>query len=530
VLRGGSGTDTLDGGNGKDTCSSGEKYVSCESEPADPGYTTTVTGSQDAKITLRSPDRIPKVDVSVRSDYERSQLAQKNRVSYAYQFSSADPFTDADITIPYFPKAAGMNAAGGGGGPPALRIYGYDEKYGLWVPTPGRSVVDPVAHTVTATVQHLSLYTAFLEQPGVLQFENYWDTKPVWCLPQGDPNAPNFNVGFVVADGANLATSDPNGLRAEAAKRFVDAMRPGDLAAVIGFNDTTTTYQGLTPLNTPDNVAAVKAALDQTKTASGGNNLDAAVSAGTHELSSANTPGRPRIGILVSDGPGPLSETTISEAIANDVVYYTIGVGTGDTHDLKTIADKTGGRYLTLTNPAQLPTIYQELSRDLIDDGTDTDHDGVTDCVERRGALVARDFYLFGLPDQESRFIRTDPTKPDTDGDGLSDGAELGPRLDLRNDPTVADTYKFLVGTGIDYIYNATSDPTNRDTDGDGLSDPQEKVYHTDAWVRDTDGDGSNDYEEVSAGLNPTEPTGWIWAGKKNGTPAQIPACHRSPW
>lgn len=532
TLRGGSGKDSLDAGDSRDVCMSGESYLDCEAKRKDPGFRTEVSGSRDAAVGVHSLDRIPAVDVGVRSDYTASQLGLHSRVSLAYQFTSDQQITDADITIPYYPQSIPPPQAepstGGGHHPPKpealkLRVYGYDEKYGMWVPTRGRSVVDPVAHTVTAHVTHFSTYSAFLETPGVPTFSDYWAARPAWCQQPGDPNVPDFDIAFVVGNGSSMATSDPNGLRVEAAKQFVDVMHPADLAGVIGFNDTATTYQSLTPLNSAQNVAAVKSALDQTGTGSGGNNLDAAVQAGTHELASVDTPGRPRIGILVSDGPGPLSETTISEAIANDVVYYTVGVGAGDSHDLQEIADKTGGQYIALSDPAQLTAVYGELSHDLIDDGTDTDGDGVTDCVERRGALVPRDFYLFGVPDVSSRLIRTDPTNPDTDGDGLTDGAELGPRLDLRANAQTAQAYQFLIASGVNYIYNATSDPTTRDSDGEGLTDDSEKLYGTDAFNPDTDGDGSTDFEEIQAGLDPLVADGWIWAGMKNGTPAQIP-------
>jgi outer membrane protein OmpA-like peptidoglycan-associated protein len=81
----------------------------------------------------------------------------------------------------------------------------------------------------------------------------------------------------------------------------------------------------------------------------------------------------------------------------------------------------------------------------------DRDHDGLTDKMEKE--------------------IGTDPKNPDTDGDGLSDGAEY-------------NTYK--------------TSPLKADTDGDGLKDGEEiNTYHTNANVADTDGDGLNDQTEL---------------------------------
>ena len=74
----------------------------------------------------------------------------------------------------------------------------------------------------------------------------------------------------------------------------------------------------------------------------------------------------------------------------------------------------------------------------------------------------------------------TDPTKIDTDGDGLTDGAE---------------------------VHTHHSDPNKLDTDGDGLSDGAEvQTYHTDPTKQDTDNGGVPDGTEVIAGTNPLNP------------------------
>ncbi|MBL7471172.1 Ig-like domain-containing protein, partial [Robertkochia sediminum] len=60
----------------------------------------------------------------------------------------------------------------------------------------------------------------------------------------------------------------------------------------------------------------------------------------------------------------------------------------------------------------------------------------------------------------------TDANDPDTDNDGLTDGAEVNTH---GTDPTVADTDGDSINDG-DEITNGT-DPTDADTDGDGNSD-----------------------------------------------------------
>jgi len=82
-----------------------------------------------------------------------------------------------------------------------------------------------------------------------------------------------------------------------------------------------------------------------------------------------------------------------------------------------------------------------------------------------------------GDPDQDGvdnlhEFMAgTDPTNPDTDGDGITDGDEL-------------------------FVHY--TDPKEADTDGDGLSDLEELFYYgTNAFLSDMDGDGLFDGEEV---------------------------------
>jgi len=76
--------------------------------------------------------------------------------------------------------------------------------------------------------------------------------------------------------------------------------------------------------------------------------------------------------------------------------------------------------------------------------------------------------------------LGTDPTNPDTDGDGLPDGWEVKYGLDPLD-----------------------SSDASRDLDGDGLSNVEEYRYGTDPTATDSDHDGFSDGLEVSLGTNP---------------------------
>lgn len=114
-----------------------------------------------------------------------------------------------------------------------------------------------------------------------------------------------------------------------------------------------------------------------------------------------------------------------------------------------------------------------------VDDGTDTDADGLTDVQEAA--------------------LGTDPANPDTDEDGITDGDEINvwgsDPLNLDSDgDTLYEDGELLYGTSI----------LNPDTDGDGLSDGDEVYLHeTDPTNPDTDGDGFSDGWEIENNTNP---------------------------
>ena len=106
-----------------------------------------------------------------------------------------------------------------------------------------------------------------------------------------------------------------------------------------------------------------------------------------------------------------------------------------------------------------------------------------------------------GLFDDVEEAIGTDPSKPDTDLDGLTDGEEVNV---YGSDPLSMDGD----GDGLpDYneIMQQGTDPMNPDTDGDGLNDHDETSYQTDPLDSDSDGDGLLDGEEFNYPADPLD-------------------------
>jgi hypothetical protein len=144
----------------------------------------------------------------------------------------------------------------------------------------------------------------------------------------------------------------------------------------------------------------------------------------------------------------------------------------------------------------------------LVDEGADTDHDGLPDAWEQAhfGNLsqdAAGDPDGDGLSNLAEYQLSLNPTNPDSDFDGLKDGEEVNV---YHTDPAAQDTDLDGLLDGPE-VLTYQIDPLVTDSDGDGLPDGDEVLkYHTNPRVADTDGDGVSDGVEVAVGLDPLKP------------------------
>jgi outer membrane protein OmpA-like peptidoglycan-associated protein len=136
----------------------------------------------------------------------------------------------------------------------------------------------------------------------------------------------------------------------------------------------------------------------------------------------------------------------------------------------------------------------------------DTDGDGLSDGAEvltHKTNPTKADTDGDGLKDgEEVNNYKTDPNKADTDGDGLNDGQEVG---QTKTNPLKADTDGDGLNDGAEVNTHKT-DPTKTDSDGDGLSDGAEVNTHkTNPNNADTDAGSVTDGQEVAEGKNPLD-------------------------
>jgi len=130
-------------------------------------------------------------------------------------------------------------------------------------------------------------------------------------------------------------------------------------------------------------------------------------------------------------------------------------------------------------------------SNDCDEDGTtvgDGDSDDGDSCVDNAVIVAGDDCDEDGAEDAGEEDAGTDPTNPDTDGDGILDGDENpGEGNDPCLDPAHADWMP----------------QDSNDCDEDGLTYAEEQVLGTSDMNPDSDGGGVSDGDEVANGTDP---------------------------
>lgn len=205
-----------------------------------------------------------------------------------------------------------------------------------------------------------------------------------------------------------------------------------------------------------------------------------------------------------------VSGTYLNLAVENGIKLHTVYLGTGTgSAKLEAYAAMTGGEAFIAASASELEEIYSNLSfsgQSNKDGLLDADRDGLPDEIERLGIPMPNGSIVYtdvpaktdeGTDDADEKDDGKNkiPEEYDTDGDGLSDGQEVGSLIRRQLNyyiPEEYATYKFY--------FNVKSDPTLYDTDGNGYSDYAERItYHSDAMYNNVkiysigNGDGSRE-------------------------------------
>ena len=151
------------------------------------------------------------------------------------------------------------------------------------------------------------------------------------------------------------------------------------------------------------------------------------------------------------------------------------------------------------------------------------DSDGLLNNRTRMQTFVRQGSLSNGIDIAFNLGTGTDPLNPDTDGDGLGDGAESGVGTAPLNPDSDGDgmndgweNQHDGFNPNVDNSTDANPDnDLDADPDGDGLTNGDESEAGTNPGEPDTDGDGLNDGYEVGQGSDPNDradtiPVKWV--------------------
>jgi len=172
-------------------------------------------------------------------------------------------------------------------------------------------------------------------------------------------------AGVIILDSSgSMSSNDPQNLRVEAAKKFVDTMDTDDSFSVIDFGAGTTNGQRVSRLlcDFTNDKIELKQSIDKA-TASGGTPLFESILDGIDMLKEYSD--KSRVIIVLTDGRADSNDnlnSCILNAKDNDVMLYTIGLGSNlDFSNLGNLSSKTNGAFANASNSSELDLVYNNI-------------------------------------------------------------------------------------------------------------------------------------------------------------------------
>jgi len=376
--------------------------------------------------------------------------------SEVFEINSPDlyrPIANAQLTIPYDTNRFSPAAAAD------LKIWTIDPESQLWLPVEGDHNINTTQGTVTTTIDHFSPYAVMPSNPDWLNV-----LRPEQVCP--DPFRPGgVDVVFIVGD-SSFSNSTANSL--------VRELSSNDRAAVVSLSVAAEVELGLTSAS---NAFAISLAAFRARSAASGINITPALL----RAQSLREPDRTQVVVLVTDGALIVRTAVLDEFMDSggqlDLMLVDPDVPRGPTVDLLEAAGAESWDLRSIPLRANSDA-YGVVATSLQEsEFLDSDGDGLTDCVERTGALVP---FRNVRPDLFSGVVTTDPERYSSDDDVLGDGTELE-IYDLAARPLVRAQYQEVIDAGITFAFRAISNPLVADTDRDGDSDGLEHAFGSDA-------------------------------------------------
>lgn len=331
------------------------------------------------------------------------------------------------------------------------------------------SKVDTNNHTVSVETTHFSEYILVDSK----EWYSVWQRGQT-IVRETDNNgrfAENFNVQLVIDCSGSMDSGRISSAR-ECTYDFITKLSDNDRFSVIKFEDSAQTIISSTTVSDAD-MQKVKNTV-MSISSGGGTSFNAALNECLNTLDLSESDYN-NIIVFLSDGESDVDSSLLDELKNNNVRIAAVALGgSSGTGRMKQLSDSTNGQYVYADDSSDLDDIYNAIQGSLIGvDATDADGDGLPDIVETTG-----------MKNQYGNVIRTDPNKYDTDGDGKSDGEEMG-KLIETDSLTEMDKKN---GITSNVYFQMVSDPVEGHTVADKVNATSELSLSATADTMDSDG------------------------------------------
>lgn len=306
------------------------------------------------------------------------------------------PSEEAIITFSYDEAALGDTKEEN------LCVMWYDEENDNYILLEN-STVDTERNTVSYTTDHFSTYL-------VVDKEIWLDTWRQDMNYRTSGNVSYYDIALVVDTSGSMRGSRID-MAKTALNTFINAMMEKDRGCLVEFNTNGSIVQKLTL----DKQSLISAA-NSLSVKIGSTNANAGLLGGMNQLL-FNPGSNNRIVVLICDGDVNYAPGTLQMAMDNNITIHCINVADGSSSAMETLAAETNGMYYYAATSEDISLALAELQKDTIDhvDMTDTDGDGLYDVYETNGMRLSN-----------GQIVYTDPTKADSDGDGINDYDAMG--------------------------------------------------------------------------------------------------------
>ncbi len=436
--------------------------ITNEEDPAISSVEVTICLANSIDISLKIRDMY---NVDIRT------TNVPGRIGSPLSFECEEDFDTATVVIHYSEAALGDTAESD------LGILWYDEEDGIFVEQT-QAILDSSNNKITVELEHfseyvlvdLSLFRAVV--PQVYTVDDSLVSDPI-----------HYNVTFAVDTSSNMDMSER--LAAiETINTVLGTLEAGDRVSFISQTGYDYSYSRFVDAANVRSIPSSWQSNIRGQQGSGRSNLAPYNDVAEDNFFTCNLPedGNKNIIIYLTDENSTYSTSYggVHVLIEHSYSYYAVFVGDTYNQTLANICNNRGGGAYMAGSPEVEQIIFHGGNGESI--FTDEDEDGLPDILEEEG--------MYDLNGNQVYY--SDPTVADTDGDGLTDGEEMGTMISIRradeDHVQFGGTYMELSEVSnsqyadfeqlipenpgeICFVFDVQSDPSNPDTDGDGLSD-----------------------------------------------------------